>query len=218
MRIKTLEDWNNSKFKQHPLLYLLILFIPFNLTLCTNVEKVNEGDNEYGYVSYEDSVSNLEFVKSVSNYIIPIILTSQLLIIYWVFNKKRNISKKKPSEYNDSMFYVIWFLMLNVLYLIMEKFFHRDTLYYAYIVYLIYVPYFIGQIFFLFISVYYLRTNYYVLCQTCFKKNEISNDWFEKKTKTLLVNKTKCSNCKSEVNLELITPLVPDEDYILFED
>ncbi len=221
MPIKTLKDYKNKIFKQHPIYYILILI--FCVSICSHgiylhyrageytaivTENVITGEDrieEYS-VSDADAKFNQAYIEITSRYVFPIIVLLQISILYYLIVLFIDLVVYQNIDYMKNLLWFIYGFILIVLFVTflflsakaqttLGKSNHFAFSAFAFV---------IEQIFFFKIWRKYVKIDFYIECHECTELIEVNKQWFKNSNLEESVE-FYCKNCKKVlcVSLEL---------------
>jgi hypothetical protein len=219
MRIKTLKDWKRFKLKQHPLFYIFILFIILDWSIFAKLDKTQEGEigdsyNGYYYVDEDEAASNRVFLREINNIVIPLVIISQLILIFWISLRIKRFISNKYFPYTNDLIWLLWTTLgiggyFCIFYLIPKKEPWFDIL-----ILFAFFPYLGGQWFLFKFWRKYLWAFYYVHCPKCKKEISIDSWWFDYSKEKYTIREGKCHSCKEDLNLHFHTEVHSNNEYL----
>lgn len=226
-KIYTLKDWKKNKFKQHPLFYLFLFFFVFDfymLSMLSTMEHVYEGyiedwNGSTGYyVEKEEAETNRNFLLKLNKFIIPMYISSQILILLFISIKLNQHIKNKNFHFSKGIIRLLW-VSLSIGGYFCFVFFIPSEIEYAQLISIIaLLPFLIGQFQLYKFWEEYMMVKYHIECIHCSCKIDVDSRWFNNKKNETIETKINCNKCKSGIELQGETKVFQNYDYVFINN
>lgn len=220
MRIKTLKDWKRYHIKQHPLFYIFILYMVLDWSIFAKLYKSQEREIDepaYGYYYYvdeEEALGNRKYLNELSNVVLPLVIASQLIIIFWISLRFNIFIKFQYFPYTKDLIWLLWTILGICGYFFAFHWVIKKVPWDSLFVLIAFMSYIPGQWFLFKFWRKYLIANYYVQCPKCKKDNLVDKFWFNFSQVNSSIKDCHCYSCKNELNLFFHTKVSSNEEYL----